>query len=128
MASNDHIGWLTDACQYVEFSFESVQLGSYTCPNGYDRQHMVDGGVALSSANDLLILPTGGRPLGPLAPLELDRAANTWKTVPVTLDSAEPQLILGFDGLTLVTSGYSKSANSLSMRRYAWSERVPASQ
>ncbi len=89
---------------------------------------MVDGGVALSSANDLLILPTGGRPLGPLAPLELDRAANTWKTVPVTLDSAEPQLILGFDGLTLVTSGYSKSANSLSMRRYAWSERVPASQ
>ncbi len=112
MASQDRIGWLTQACQYLEFSFEAVQLGSYACPNGYRRINDVSG-VALSSADDLLV---GGEWLAPLAPLELDRAADTWKPVPVYQDSGKTQMLLGFDGPTLVTS-----AMSSSMRRYTWS-------
>jgi hypothetical protein len=114
MASNDRIGWLTDVCQYFEFSFEPVQLGSYSCPNRYTKINDV-GGVALSSANDLLL---GSKWLAPLAPLELDRASKTWKPVPVARDSGNTRNILGFDGLTLVTSPMSSS-----MRTYAWSDQ-----
>jgi hypothetical protein len=109
MASNDRIGWLTGACQYIEFSFDAVQPGRYACPNGYTKFNDVSG-VALSSANDLLV---GGKWLAPLAPLELDRTTNTWKPVPVSGDSGNTRNILGFDGLTLVTTSMSSS-----MRRY----------
>lgn len=115
MASNDRIGWLTQTCQYIEFSFEAVQLGNYTCPNGSRR--IIDiGGVALSSANDMLV----GKSLAPLAPLELDRATNTWKLVPVSKDSGSTQKLLGFDGLTLVTAALSQGAQW--MRRYTFSD------
>jgi hypothetical protein len=119
MASNDRIGWLTQTCQYIEFSFDAVQLGSYACPNGYTSIADVSG-VALSSANDLLV---GGKWLAPLAPLELDRAASTWTPVTVLQDSGKTQMLLGFDGLTLVTSA--KSSLPSFMRRYSWSDAMP---
>jgi hypothetical protein len=113
MASNDRIGWLTMACQYVEFSFEGVQLGVYTLPSGYTK--IIDvSGIALSAADDLLV---GGKWLAPLAPLELERATSTWKPVPVSRDSGNTQMLLGFDGLTLVTSSMASS-----MRRFTWSD------
>jgi hypothetical protein len=119
MVSSDRVGWLTMACQYIEFSLDAVQLGNYACPSGYtNTQSYFDvGGVALSSADDLLL---GGQWGAPLAPLELDRATNTWKPVPVYQDSGKTRYLLGFDGLTLVTSGLS------GMRRYTWSEQPPA--
>jgi hypothetical protein len=117
MASNDRIGWLTAACQYIEFSLEAVQLGSYACPNGYTRIGDVSG-VALSSADDLLV---GGTWLAPLAPLELDRATNTWKPAPVFQDSGKTNSLLGFDGLTLVTLAMPSPGQGPAMRRYAWS-------
>ena len=118
MASTDRIGWLTQTCQYIEFSFEATQLGNYTCPNGYRR--IIDiGGVALSSADDILV----GKWLAPLAPLELDRATNTWKPVPVPHDSGNTRTLLGFDGLTLVTQAMPSVPNgSTWMRRYTWSD------
>jgi hypothetical protein len=112
MASQDRIGWLTNACQYIEFSFEAVQLGSYNCPNGYSKIGDPSG-VALSSSDDLLL---GGKWIAPLAPLELDRTNNTWKPVPVLQDSGKTNSLLGFDGLILVTRSMSSS-----MRRYNWS-------
>jgi hypothetical protein len=117
MASNDRIGWLTMACQYIEFSFDAVELGRYGCPTGYSYIHQV-GGVALSSADDLLV---GGKPAAPLAPLELDRATNTWKSVPLTQESSKTVEFLGFDGLTLVTR-----AGGPMLRRYAWSGQPSA--
>jgi hypothetical protein len=113
MASSDRVGWLTAACQYIEFSVDAVQLGSYDCPNGYKRIDEVSG-VALSSADELFV---GGKWVAPLAPLELDRSEGSWRPVPVYRDSGNTQMILGFDGLTLVTNSMSSS-----MRRYSWSE------
>ena len=118
MASNDRIGWLTMTCQYIEFSLDAVQLESYACPNGFTSIADVSG-FALSSADDLLI---GGRWLEPLAPLVLDRAASTWKPVPVFQDSGKTQMLLGFDGLTLVTSALSTVPGRDWMRRYTWSD------
>jgi hypothetical protein len=115
MASNDRIGWLTLAYQYVEFSFDAVQLGSYACPNGYKDVADITG-IALSAADDLLV---GGKWGASLAPLELDRANNTWKPAPVSQTSGKSEWLLGFDGLTLVT----RAGGSLS--RYTWSDAPP---
>ncbi len=114
MASNDRIGWLTTACQYIEFSFSSMELGRYACPNGYSKISQV-GGVALSPANNLLV--GGQNTPAPLAPLELDRVTNTWKVVPVLQDSGKTIELLGFDGLTLVTR-----TGGPMLRRYSLSE------
>jgi hypothetical protein len=111
MASNDRIGWLTAACQYLEFSFDGAELGRYNCPDSYSDITQL-GGVAMSSANDLLI---GTKPAAELAPLELDRATGSWKPVPVLKGPGKALRLLGFDGLTLVTSAWDK------MNRYALS-------
>jgi hypothetical protein len=128
MASNDRIGWLTMTCQYIEFSFDAVQLGSsYTCPNGYKRILDV-GGVALSSANELLV---GGKWPASTPPLELDRDTGTWKPVPVSKDPGNTRRLLGFDGLTLVTLATSALPNGPGptwMRRYTWSDGPSGSQ
>jgi hypothetical protein len=116
MASSDRIGWLTMTCQYIEFSFDAVELGRYACPNGYSDIQQVGYGAALSSANDLLV--GEGSAVAPLAPLELDRATNTWKPVPVLQDSGKTIGLMGFDGLTLVTE-----AAGPMLRRYVLSNQ-----
>jgi hypothetical protein len=97
--SSDRVGWLTHACEYIEFSFSAVEMGRYECPNGIQDSQMV-GGIALSSEGDLLV---GGR-TGPPSPFELDRATKTWNPVSVPADILRrPYEVLGFDGSTLVT-------------------------
>jgi hypothetical protein len=93
---------MTGSCQYIEFSFDAVELGRYACPDGIlDASNL--GGVALSPENNLLIeLSQGIR----LAPVELDRTTNTWGPVTVGKDSGSAERIMGFDGLTLVTEGW----------------------
>lgn len=120
MASNDRIGWLTRTCQYIEFSLDAVQSGSYSCPNGV-RDILKVSGVALSTSDDLLV---GGPWLAPLAPLELDRTSGTWKPVPVLKDAGKTQKLLGFDGLSLVTAAMTGLPSF--MRRYSWSDAIPA--
>ena len=117
MASGDRIGWLTAACQYIEFSSDGTELGRYDCPNGITKIFDTSG-VALSPAGELLL---STKWFAPLAPLSLDRPSGTWKPVPVSQDSGKTNLILGFDGQTLVT----ESATS-DMRRYTWGEQSPA--
>lgn len=119
MASNDRIGWLTNACEYIEFSFSAVEMGRYTCPNGILDGQTV-GGVALSSANDLVV---GGRRSGPLAPLELDRATRTWIPVPAPAGFHNVYGILGFDVLTLVTY-----PEAFKLARLNWGDAPPAAQ
>jgi hypothetical protein len=100
MVSNDRVGWLTTACEYIEFSFTAVELGRYTCPAGI-TDSIKAGGVGLSSADDLLI---GGRTAGNmLAPLELERSTGLWHQISVAGQPRAGSGILGFDGLTLVT-------------------------
>jgi hypothetical protein len=96
MVSKDRVGWLTLACQYMEFSLQGVELGRYNCPTGYDRITEI-GGAALSPSDDLVV---GAKQAAPLAPLELDRATGTWKPVAVLQDSGNTNEVLGFDGLT----------------------------
>lgn len=112
MASKDRIGWLTSSCQYIEFSFDAVELGRYPCPTGYAKPGDL-AGVALSSADDLLV---GSRWLGPLAPLELNRTTGVWTPVAVSQDYGKTWRILGFDGGTMVTA-----STSSTMRRYSLS-------
>jgi hypothetical protein len=102
MLSNDRVGWLTMACRYIEFSLDAVELGTYACPNGYTKTSDISG-VALSSAGDLLVGGNGSRRLAP-----------------VSQDASHTQMLLGFDGLTLVTSSMKSS-----MRRYTWSAAMP---
>ncbi len=111
MVSKDRVGWLTFACQYLEFSTDGVELGRYNCPNGPTTITEL-GGVALSPSDDLLV---GAKNAAPLAPLELNRATGNWKPVTVLMDSGNTNEILGFDGATLVTRA------GLAVRRYAWS-------
>jgi hypothetical protein len=116
MASRDRIGWLTLACEYLEFSFDGVELGRYGCPEGYsDTYHF--GGVGLSSANDLVIV---AKQAAPLAPIELDRATSSWRPVLVLQDSSITGRILGFEGRTLLTS----AGNGF--RRYTFADRPSA--
>lgn len=113
MASNDRVGWLTWACQYMEFSLQGVELGRYNCPSGSSSVSQL-GGVALSQSNDLVV---GAKQAAPLAPLELDRATGEWRPVTVLQDSGNTNEVLGFDGLTLITRA------GLKVRRYAWSRQ-----
>ncbi len=115
MASSDRIGWLTGGCEYIEFSFDANELGRYNCPSG-----MLDGtdmdGVALSAGNSVVL---GGKRNTPFAPLELNRAKRTWEPVPVPTDAARNwHLILGFDGLSLVTFAHDPGSGKL--RRFGW--------
>jgi hypothetical protein len=119
MVSHDRIGWLTETCQYIEFSLDAVQSGSYGCPGGIN-DFMKIGGIALSAADDLLVQPDWSAPLAPLA---LDRGTGSWNAVPVLNDTGKTREILGFDGLTLVTS--SAISPGASMRRYNWSDAAP---
>jgi hypothetical protein len=98
MTSNDRVGWLTIACEYIEFSFSAQEIGRYTCPDAAP-DILSAGGVALSSADDLLV---AGKPFGPLAPLALDRSTGKWNPVAVPADTRSSSGLLGFDGLTLV--------------------------
>jgi hypothetical protein len=117
MTSNDRVGWLTMTCQYLEFSLDGAQLpGSYSCPNG-STSIIHNSGVALSVSNDLLVggkMPTG------LSQFELDRTTNAWKPVLMPPDSGNTQMLLGFDGLTLVT--WVSSSGSHWIRRYTWAD------
>jgi len=119
MASNDRIGWLTGPCQYVEFSFDGMELGSYSCPSGFGKM-MELAGAALSPTDDLLV---GSRWLSPLAPLQLNRSSNAWTPVTVSQDSGKTWMIVGFDGNTLVTA-----TPSSTMRRYSWSAQAAGGQ
>jgi hypothetical protein len=111
MVSSDRIGWLTFACQYLEFSLDGVEMGRYTCPSGYTSISQL-GGVALSPSADLVV---SAKPAAPLAPLELDRSTGQWKPVTILNDSGNTNELLGFDGFTLITRA------GLTLRRYAWS-------
>jgi hypothetical protein len=113
LASSDRIGWLTSSCQYIEFSFDAVELGRYSCPNGYGGWLDV-AGIALSPTDDVLV---GGQRVAPLAPFQLNRASGAWTPVAVSGDSGTTNSILGFDGPTLMTS----STSPVRLRRYVWS-------
>jgi len=115
ISSDDRIGWMTLSCQYIEFSFDAVELGRYSCPTGDARVGDL-AGVALSRSNDLLV---GSKWLAPVAPLQLNRATGTWTPVPVSQDSEKTWMILGFDDSTLVTA-----STSSTMHRYDWSGQM----
>jgi hypothetical protein len=112
MVSGDRVGWFTEACQYFEFSLDDVQLGRYDCPPGMSITQV--GGIALSSADDVLIAT---KQVAPLTVVALDRSTGNWQQVVIQPDSGkQPKHVYGFDGLTLVTN-----ANSNQVRRYSWS-------
>jgi hypothetical protein len=110
VVSADRVGWLTLACQYMEFSLDGVELGRYNCPGGA-RSISAVGGIAMSPSDDVVV---GAKQAAPLAPLELNRATGEWRAVTVLQDSGNTNEILGFDGFTLMTRA------GLAVRQYAW--------
>jgi hypothetical protein len=116
MASQDRVGWLTNACQYIEFAFDAVELGRYACPNTAKNNSDV-GGFALSYGGDAVV---GGLRHGSLAPLELDRASGTWVPTQAPSDEYHLASILGFDGTTLVAL-----SEPTKLRRLSWQALAP---
>jgi hypothetical protein len=113
VVSGDKVGWFTRTCQYFEFSLDDVQSGRYDCPASISSFTQI-GGIALSSADDVLIAT---KQVAPLTVVALDRSTDTWQPVLIQPDSGkQPKHIYGFDGLILVTN-----ANSNQVRRYSWS-------
>jgi hypothetical protein len=119
MASSDRVGWMTLACEYIEFSFDAKELGRYDCPPG--RMNSQDwAGVALNAGNDVVL---GAKRNAPFAPLELDRATRTWDPVAVPAGYAlESHWILGFDGPSLVTGSL---LGGYKVRRFNWGDAQP---
>ena len=119
MASSDRIGWLTNVCEYIEFSFDAKELGRYDCPparmSGRDW-----AGIALSTGNEVVL---GGERNTPFAPLELDRARRTWDPVAVPGDARVFHQIIGFDGSSLVTLTF---VGGIKIRRFNWGEAQAA--
>ena len=76
MASGDRVGWMTRACEYVEFTFSAREIGRYDCPNQLANSGGL-GGVALSSDDEIAV----GGPGGSFAPLRLNRANRTWAPI-----------------------------------------------
>jgi hypothetical protein len=69
MISGDRIGWLTAACEYIEFSLTGIEMGRYGCPNAIsDITQLAGGGI--SAGGDLLVEPEWN---AGLCPLQLDR-------------------------------------------------------
>jgi hypothetical protein len=115
MASQDRVGWLTNTCEYIEFSFDAVELGRYACPTTkYDGSV---GGFALSYGGDAVV---GGSQRSLWAPLELDRASRTWVPIQAPSDGYRFAAILGFDGTTLVTL-----SEAAKLRRLSWQALAP---
>jgi len=101
LSSNDRVGWFTNGCQYIEFGLDGSELGRYDGPEGMNW--MENGGYALSSDNQLVV---GRRAGAKFEVLVLDRLTRRWLTGVLPDQSAEPwSSVLGFDGVTLVTSG-----------------------
>jgi hypothetical protein len=119
MASSDRIGWLTRACEYIEFSFDAKELGRYDCPPG-PRNSLDRDGIALSANSDVVL---GAKFNAPFAPLELNRAKRTWDPVEVPGDARDNHLILGFDGQSLVTESF---LGGRKIRRFNWGGTPPA--
>jgi len=112
MASQDRLGWLTTACEYIEFSFSSNELGRYDCPLGI-TEGMYLSGFGLSTDNRVVI---GGK-RGTFAPMELSRATRTWNPVPISPDVARGGgYVAGFDGTVLVALG------GRGLLRFVWAE------
>jgi hypothetical protein len=95
VASKDRVGWMTNGCEYVEFSLDGAMLQRFDGPRETAWNNI--RGVALSDGNDLVLSRAGG------AVLALDRTASSW--VPVSIPGRKPGedvRVLGFDGTTLV--------------------------
>ena len=98
MASSDRIGFMTSACEYVEFSFAATETGRYSCPSGStDSLHI--GGVALSSTDDIVL---GGAFHAPFSPVKLNRSTGAWDALDVVPGVLGKFGIIGFHGQTLI--------------------------
>jgi hypothetical protein len=95
VVSKDRVGWMTNGCEYIEFSLDGAILQRFDGPP--ETEGYLVHGVALSEGNDLILARAGG------AVLAFDRTASSW--VPVSIPGRKPGedvWVLGFDGTTLV--------------------------
>ena len=101
LPSRDRVGWLTNGCQYIEFSLTGAELGRFGPPEGMSQQGALQG-VAISGSGHLVLSKRGGAGSGMLA---LDRESASWSPVIVVGQSPSASLtVLGFDGEALVVS------------------------
>jgi hypothetical protein len=109
MASGDRVGWFTNGCEYIEFSLDGRELERFDGPSGVDSKHI--SGVALDAENGLFLGKKGDGTFGVLG---FDRSSRAWNAASVTgTDTPRWARILGFDGMTLITTEQSEA-----MRRY----------
>ena len=100
MASRDRVGWLTNGCEYIEFSLDGTELGRFDGPAGLKIGQIE--GAALSDENDLVVGKFGG---GGFDILALDRRARAWVSVTLPKETIRGwSSVLGFDGTTLVAT------------------------
>ncbi len=124
-ASSDRVAWLTSGNDYVEFGTDGTEMtrvaGPVSAPND-----MYGTAFALSYANTALIskVARGKKPKDPttLKIWTLDRVQQSW-FLSESATGAFPAStsIYGFDGETLMTSGFDRQLGQV-LVRYALSE------
>ena len=101
MASRDRVGWFTNGCEYIEFSFDGKELARLNGPPDVDFKQIA--GVGLD-AEDSLFVGRKGDETFDFEVLEFDRNSGAWRKAAVTgPNTPHGARILGFDGTTLVT-------------------------
>lgn len=93
-ASNDRVAWFTRGGEYIEFSLDGKEIARFAAPEDVN-------GFAISPDNEVV---AGRFTEDENEVLFLDRPSRRW--IPAVLPEAEQsrwQLVLGFDGKTLVT-------------------------
>jgi hypothetical protein len=114
LASQDRVGWLTNGCQYIEFSLDGAELHRFAPPDGMEQQGTLDG-MALSKGNDVILGRKGSQGTELLV---LDRTTGSWSVVLIAGHTATYGLTaLGFDGDTLVTSQVPGMLNRFHLNR-----------
>lgn len=93
-SSKDRVGWLTNANEYIEFSFDGRELGRFEPPPG-PTPEAFESTIALSDDDEVLV---GTRDGDCLRVWSLDRQERAWKPVDLSRRKLTRSAILGFDG------------------------------
>jgi hypothetical protein len=97
-SSNDRVGWLTNANEYIEFGLDGSELGRFGPPPG-PAPEAFETTIALGDHNEVL---AGTRYDDGLKVWSLERKERSWKPVTLTGGSLTRWATLGFDGDTVV--------------------------
>jgi hypothetical protein len=124
-SSADRVAWLTNRNEYIEFATDGTVMTRVAGPGGKEPSDMFSTAFAVSAANTALVSKfTYGKDHKPpkLNIWTLDRVKQNWfLSEPSDEEFPYSTSICGFDGDTLMTSGFERHLGAL-LVRYTLSE------